>query len=207
MMLNQHSFKEKIMKRHASINRKTKETGINLDLTIDGSGENNINTGVPFLDHMLDLFSKHGLFDLKLKVDGDTEIDDHHSVEDIGICLGQAFREAIGDGSGITRYASISLPMDEALAQISLDLCNRTAFCFPYEFEKTKVGTFDTELVHEFFNAFANNARLALHIDIIRGSNVHHIIEGIFKGFGVCLDRATVIDPRKKGIPSTKGIL
>jgi len=195
------------MTRKASITRKTNETDIQLSFSIDGTGKNAIDTGVPFLDHMLDLFSKHGLFDLELTVKGDTEIDDHHTVEDIGICLGQALKEALGDSKGITRYASVNLPMDEALAEVAMDLCNRPTLCFSYEFEKPKVGSFDTELVLEFFNAFANNSRLALHIDVRRGLNVHHIIEAIFKGVGVCLDRATQIDPRKDSVPSTKGVL
>ena len=195
------------MKRQAEINRKTNETNIKLTLNIDGTGQNTIDSGVPFLDHMLDLFSKHGLFDLTLQVNGDIEIDDHHTVEDIGICLGQAFKSALGDCKGITRYASIALPMDEALSQVAMDLCNRATLCFPYHFEKAKVGSFDTELVYEFFNAFVNNAKISLHIDVIRGLNTHHIIEGLFKGFGVCLDKATTIDTRKTGIPSTKGLL
>lgn len=195
------------MKRQSEINRKTNETEIRLTLNIDGTGLNTINSGVPFLDHMLDLFSKHGLFDLTLEVNGDTEIDDHHTVEDIGICLGQALKSALGESNSITRYANVSIPMDETLAQVSMDLCNRATLCFSYQFEKAKVGHFDTELVYEFFNAFVNNSKIALHIDVIRGLNTHHIIEGIFKGFGICLDKATCIDPRKTGVPSTKGVL
>lgn len=195
------------MDRKAQITRQTNETSIELTLNVDGTGKRSIHSGVPFLDHMLDLFSKHGLFDLTLNVKGDTHIDDHHSVEDIGICLGQAFHKALGDCRGITRYASLSLPMDETLSSISLDLCNRATLSFSYHFEKAKVGTFDTELVYEFFNAFVNNAKIALHIDVIRGINTHHIIESIFKGVGVCLDRASLLDPRKTDIPSTKGSL
>lgn len=195
------------MTRKAKVERQTSETQISLSLNLDGPGKSSIQTGVSFLDHMLDLFSKHGLFILTLSANGDTHIDDHHSVEDIAICLGQAFKEALGSGKGITRYASVSVPMDEALCNIAIDISNRPYLSFNVSYPKTKVGTFDSELVEEFFNAFANNARVSLHIDVIRGQNLHHIIESIFKAFGICLDKATQIDIRKNDIPSTKGIL
>jgi len=195
------------MTREATIERKTSETQISLSLNIDGPGKSLIQTGVPFLDHMLDLFSKHGLFILTVAANGDTHIDDHHTVEDIAICLGEAFKKALGNGKGITRYASVSVPMDEALCNIAMDISNRPCLSFNVDFPKTKVGTFDAELVEEFFNAFVNNARMSLHIDMVRGQNLHHIIESIFKAFGVCLDKATQIDPRKDDIPSTKGVL
>ncbi|RAP30780.1 imidazoleglycerol-phosphate dehydratase HisB [Candidatus Marinamargulisbacteria bacterium SCGC AG-414-C22] len=194
-------------KRQASIERNTKETQIKLTFAIDGEGKAAVATGVGFFDHMLDLFSKHGLFDLDLSVTGDLEIDAHHTVEDVGICLGQAFQQALGTGKGINRYASAIIPMDESLCQIAIDVSNRPALGFNHNFEKDKVGEFDSELVEEFFNAFVNNARINLHIDMLKGTNLHHKIEACFKAFGVCLDRATQRDPRKKDIPSTKGIL
>jgi imidazoleglycerol-phosphate dehydratase len=193
--------------RNASIKRHTSETKVALDFTIDGEGKSNIKTGIPFLDHMLDLFTKHGLFNLTLKVDGDLDVDFHHSTEDAAICLGQATHKALGDCAGIVRYASGHFPMDEALSRIALDISGRPHLTFAGEFPKSKVGEFDVELVEEFFHAFVNNAKVSLHIDIIRGNNLHHIIESIFKGFGQVLDRATRIDPLKSGVPSTKGML
>ena len=194
-------------KRETTISRKTNETDITLSLNIDGTGKSSISTGIAFFDHMLDLFTQHGLFDLTIKATGDLEVDYHHCTEDIGICLGQALKTTLGDNKGITRYASSITPMDESLSQIAIDISNRPFLHFNYNFSKTKIGTFDVELIEEFFTAFVNNARISLHIDIIRGQNLHHIIESCFKGFGTCLDKATQIDPRKKGIPSTKGIL
>lgn len=194
--------------RKGSITRKTNETDIRLDLNLDGAGTGIIVTGIPFFDHMLTLFAKHGMFDLDIQLTGDIEVDYHHSVEDVGICLGQAFREALGDARGIKRYASGLIPMDETLCQMALDISNRPALVFNYQFPKTKIGTFDAELVEEFFNAFVNNARIALHINILHGSNLHHIAESCFKAFGIILDDATQIDPRKTElIPSTKGTL
>eukprot|EP01047_Picozoa_sp_COSAG01_P004954 COSAG01_NODE_165_length_23303_cov_269.524953_17_plen_197_part_00 len=193
--------------RTASITRKTNETNIQLSLCIDGSGKSNIQSGIGFFDHMLTLFSKHGLFDLDLKIQGDLEVDAHHSVEDAGLCLGQAFHKALGDCSGIARYASLILPMDEALCQLAIDISNRPYLNFDVNLPPNKVGEFDVELMEEFFNAFANNARINLHIKMLAGRNQHHIIESGFKALGVCLDRATQIDPRKTGVPSTKGVL
>ena len=196
-----------MIKREASINRHTNETKIDLKLIIDGNGKSEIKTGIGFFDHMLNLWTHHGLFDLELKVDGDLEVDFHHTVEDVGIALGQAFKEAIGDAKGITRYASGLTPMDEALCQIAIDYSNRPHLEFKNHLPKTKVGEFDVELTEEFLRAFVNNARITLHIDILKGSNLHHIIEACFKGLGRELDKVSQIDTRKKDIPSTKGVL
>ncbi|MBT5855693.1 imidazoleglycerol-phosphate dehydratase HisB [bacterium] len=193
--------------RQASISRDTKETQIQLDFTVDGDCKSDIKTGIGFLDHMLDLFTVHGLFDLKLRVNGDLEIDGHHTTEDVAICLGKALSEALNDSKGIHRYASGLIPMDEALCQIALDISGRPHLDFEGDFPKGKVGDFDVELVEEFFRAFVNNARVTLHINVLKGGNLHHMIEACFKAFGVILDRATQIDTRKKGVPSTKGVL
>lgn len=193
--------------RKHSIKRETKETSIELDLNIDGEGKSNIQTGIGFFDHMLDLFTNHGLFDLNVTVKGDLHIDFHHSVEDVGICLGIAFKEALGDCKGITRFANVLVPMDEALCQCAIDICNRPYLGFDHNFDKEKVGEFDAELVEEFLNAFVNNARLSLHMTILKGTNTHHKIESCFKALGQCLDKATQFDIRKKDVPSTKGIL
>jgi imidazoleglycerol-phosphate dehydratase len=193
--------------RRAKVTRKTSETNINLDLTIDGTGTPTIDTGVGFFDHMLTAMTKHGLFDLDVTCDGDLEIDQHHTVEDIGIALGQAFLESLGTKEGITRYATVTTPMDEALSTVSIDISGRAYLVFNAEGMKDKVGNFDTELVQEFFQAFASNAKVTLHINLEYGDNTHHIIESIFKGFGRCLDQATLKNPRIQGIPSTKGSL
>ncbi|MEK5037733.1 imidazoleglycerol-phosphate dehydratase HisB [Sporosarcina sp. FSL K6-3457] len=193
--------------RSKSISRQTAETKIKLDFSIDGSGETDIQTGVGFFDHMLTLFTKHGRFDLKVDCDGDTEVDQHHSVEDIGIVLGQAFYDSIGTKEGIERYATVSTPMDEALSTVSLDISGRSFLVFNVEGMKDKVGDFDTELVEEFFLAFTNNAKINLHINLQYGKNTHHIIESIFKGFGRALRVASTINPDVKGVPSTKGVL
>ncbi|CDO04034.1 imidazoleglycerol-phosphate dehydratase [Oceanobacillus picturae] len=193
--------------RKSNVTRKTAETDITLDLSIDGEGNSAIQTGIGFFDHMLILLSKHGLFDLEITCDGDLEVDQHHSVEDIGIALGQAFREALGSKEGITRYATVSSPMDEALSSISLDISGRSYLVFHVEGLKDKVGSFDTELVEEFFQAFASNAKVTLHINLLYGKNSHHIIESIFKGVGRALDLASQQNSRIKGVPSTKGTL
>lgn len=193
--------------RNFSISRETAETKIELDLNIDGSGSSDIQTGIGFFDHMLTLLTKHGLFDLKVRCDGDLEVDQHHSVEDVGIALGQAFHEAIGTKEGINRYASVTIPMDEALANVSLDISGRAYLVYNVEGLKDKVGNFDTELVEEFFQAFSSNAKINLHINLLYGRNTHHMIEAIFKGFGRALDEATLKSKRIKGIPSTKGVL
>jgi imidazoleglycerol-phosphate dehydratase len=195
------------MARYASISRTTKETDIQLEFVIDGEGKAELDTGVPFLTHMLDLFTKHGHFNLTVTAKGDTEVDDHHTTEDIGICLGQALREALGDKKGIKRYGNAFVPMDEALAQVVVDLSNRPHFEFRGEFPSQKVGTFDVELVHEFLWKLALEARMNLHVIVHYGRNTHHMIEAVFKALGRALDEATMIDPRVKGIPSTKGML
>jgi imidazoleglycerol-phosphate dehydratase len=196
-----------LMERMASIERKTNETNIQLTLAIDGEGRANLETGVPFLTHMLDLFTKHGQFNLTVDAKGDTEVDDHHTTEDIGICLGQALREALGNKRGIKRYGNAFVPMDEALAQVVVDLSNRPHFEMRGELPAQKVGTFDTELVHEFLWKLALEARMNLHVIIHYGKNTHHMIEAVFKALARALDEATTVDPRIKGVPSTKGML
>ncbi|MCY7761062.1 imidazoleglycerol-phosphate dehydratase HisB [Bacillus spizizenii] len=193
--------------RKAERARKTNETDIELAFTIDGEGQADIQTDVPFMTHMLDLFTKHGQFDLSINAKGDVDIDDHHTTEDIGICLGQALLEALGDKKGIKRYGSAFVPMDEALAQVVIDLSNRPHLEMRADFPAAKVGTFDTELVHEFLWKLALEARMNLHVIVHYGTNTHHIIEAVFKALGRALDEATTIDPRVKGIPSTKGML
>lgn len=193
--------------RTASVSRKTNETDITLSLGVDGSGKVAIDTDVPFLNHMLDLFAKHGQFDLNVEARGDVDIDDHHTVEDIGICLGQTLREALGDKAGIKRYASVFVPMDEALAQVVIDVSNRPHFELRGEFPSATVGSFSVELVHEFLWKLALEARITLHVIVHYGRNTHHMIEAVFKALGRALDEATSIDPRVKGVPSTKGVL
>ncbi|MBX9974325.1 imidazoleglycerol-phosphate dehydratase HisB [Cytobacillus firmus] len=195
------------MARTAEISRKTNETNITLSLNIDGEGKSDLETGVPFMTHMLDLFSKHGQFDLNIVANGDTDVDDHHTTEDIGICLGQVLKDALGDKKGIKRYGNAFVPMDEALAQVVVDLSNRPHLEMRAEFPSQKVGTFDTELVHEFLWKLALEARMNLHVIVHYGQNTHHIIEAIFKALARALDEATTIDPRIKGVPSTKGML
>jgi len=194
-------------KRQASKIRKTNETNIELTFTIDGKGKADLTTDVPFMTHMLDLFTRHGLFDLTLIGKGDTEIDDHHTTEDIGIVLGDALKDALGDKRGIRRYGNAFVPMDDALAQVVIDLSNRPHFELRGEIPAGKVGTFDTELVEEFLWKFALEARMNLHVIVHYGTNIHHIIEAIFKALGRALDEATQVDPRVDGIPSTKGSL
>ncbi|MFF5995260.1 imidazoleglycerol-phosphate dehydratase HisB [Lysinibacillus sp. KU-BSD001] len=194
--------------RFAKIARNTNETKIEVELNLDGSGQAEIQTGVGFMDHMLDLFIKHGLFDGKIIANGDTWIDDHHTTEDIGIVLGQVFREALGDKKGIKRYGNMFVPMDDALAHVVVDCSNRPHLEYrvvpPLN---AKVGTFDTELVYEFLWKFALEARINLHVNVPYGHNTHHIIEAIFKALARALDEAVQIDPRVKGVPSTKGLL
>lgn len=193
--------------REANISRKTKETDITCRLNIDGTGEFNINTGIGFFDHMLSGFSKHGFFDLDLSCKGDLIVDGHHSVEDTGIVLGTAIKEAIGDKKGIMRYGSTILPMDDALAMCAIDLCGRPYFVFDCEFPTERVGYLDTELVKEFFYAVSYSAGMNLHIKMIHGDNSHHMIEAIFKAFARALDEATLTDPRIRDVLSTKGSL
>ncbi|MED3647561.1 imidazoleglycerol-phosphate dehydratase HisB [Halalkalibacterium halodurans] len=193
--------------RKATIERKTGETQISLTFAVDGEGQSNLTTGVPFMTHMLDLFTKHGHFNLTIDAKGDTEVDDHHTTEDLGICLGLALKEALADKKGIRRYGSAFVPMDETLAQVVVDLSNRPHLEFRAYMPSEKVGTFDTELVHEFLWKLALEARMNLHVIVHYGENTHHIIEAIFKALARALDEATTIDPRVKGVPSTKGML
>lgn len=196
-----------MMTRSAKIARQTNETQIEIELNLDGEGKATVDTGVPFMDHMLDLFVKHGLYDGVIKANGDTEIDYHHTTEDLGIVLGQVVRQALGDKKGIRRYGHAFVPMDDALAQVFVDCSDRPHLEFRAELPQAKVGTFDTELVHEFFWKFALEARINLHIIVPYGHNTHHIIEAMFKATARALDDAVQIDPRVKGVPSTKGLL
>lgn len=193
--------------RQAKIVRETKETQIQAEVCLDGSGDTEIDTGVGFFDHMLTHLGKHGLFDVKVAAKGDLHIDAHHTVEDVGICLGQAFLKAAGDGTGLARFGHAVLPMDEALAEVAIDFSGRPYLVFRADIPKTKVGDFDSELVEEFFRAFAMNSRMTVHVNLRYGSNVHHCIEIIFKAFAKSLCRALEIDPRIKGVLSTKGVL
>ena len=193
--------------RIATINRKTKETDINLTLKLDGEGKGNIQTGIGFFDHMLEGFSRHGFFDLDLTIQGDLQVDGHHSVEDAGIVLGNAIKQALGDKAGIKRYGSSILPMDDALCMCAVDLCGRPYFAFDCEFTVDKVGYLDTELVREFFYAISYSAGMNLHIKMLSGMNNHHMIEAMFKAFARALDEATSKDPRINDVLSTKGSL
>ncbi len=194
--------------RTSEIVRKTKETDITLSLNLDGTGKSDIQTGVGFFDHMLTLFASHGMFDLVVKCNGDLEVDAHHTVEDVGICLGKAFAEALGDMKGIKRYADKIIPMDESLVLVAVDISGRPHLSLDLEVPAKKVGNFDTELVSEFFLSFVRNAKMTLHIQKMAGRNTHHIIEGCFKAFGRTLDEAVMFDPRREGVlPSTKGVL
>lgn len=195
------------MARTASIKRVTKETKIKLSIDLDGSGEAKVSTSVPFLDHMLDLFARHGLFDLEVDASGDIDIDFHHTVEDIGIVLGQAIKEALGDKKGIRRYGQATVPMDETLASVAIDLSGRPFMVYNVRLPKVKIGEFDVELAREFFQALANNLGANLHINVMYGDNVHHILEACFKATARALDMATQQDPRIEGVLSTKGKL
>ncbi|GAE44897.1 imidazoleglycerol-phosphate dehydratase [Mesobacillus boroniphilus JCM 21738] len=186
------------MERTATVKRYTNETKIDLDFSIDGEGKTTLETGVPFLSHMLDLFAKHGQFDLKVDAKGDVEVDGHHTTEDIGICIGQALRDALGDKKGIKRYGNAFVPMDEALAQVVIDLSNRPHLEMRAEFPAQQVGTFDVELVHEFLWKLALEARMNLHVIVHYGKNTHHMIEAVFKALGRALDEATTIDAGKR---------
>lgn len=193
--------------RSASVRRKTKETDVRVALTLDGGGDAQINTGVPFLDHMLELFARHGLFDLVVECRGDLHIDDHHSVEDVALSLGQAFAQALGAKTGITRYGAALVPMDESLCRVVVDLSGR--FYLVYEVETTRqtIGNFSVELAEHFWRSLAGAARMNLHINLLRGRNTHHILEATFKATARALRQAVERDPRARGIPSTKGVL
>jgi imidazoleglycerol-phosphate dehydratase len=194
--------------RKAESKRKTKETDIKAEVNLDGAGKYSVDTSIPFLDHMLSLMCKHGSFDLKIKARGDVDIDDHHTVEDIGIVLGKVFREALGDLKGISRYGQASVPMDESLASVTLDISGRSFLVYKVDFPKrSKLKGFDPDLIEDFFHAFVSNAGITLHVGMLYGRNTHHIIEAIFKAFGRALRQAAEIDPRVKGVPSTKGRL
>jgi imidazoleglycerol-phosphate dehydratase len=193
--------------RQARIIRKTKETRINLALNLDGRGTYKVSTTIPFLDHMLELFAKHGRFDLALKAQGDTHIDDHHLVEDIGIALGEAIAKAVGDKKGINRYGNFYLPMDESLSYVALDLSNRPYFVWKVKWTKSDIGRFDGLLLEHFFESVCSSARINLHMSLKYGKQPHHIAESLFKGFARALSNAVCRDPRVKGVPSTKGKL
>lgn len=196
------------MSRKALIKRKTKETDISLDFNLDGSGKYSINTSIPFLDHMLSLMCRHGLFDVKLKAKGDLDIDDHHTVEDIGIVLGKAVRQALGDMKAISRYGQASVPMDEALASVSLDISGRPYLVYKVEFpKKGKIKDFDPDLIEDFFHAFVSNSNITLHVNVLYGRNIHHMIEAVFKGLGRALRGAVSADKKIKGVLTTKGML
>jgi len=193
--------------RTASIKRDTAETQIELSINLDGSGQADINTGVGFFDHMLTLFAKHGLFDLTVKANGDLEVDQHHTVEDVGICLGKTILEAVGDKKGIVRYGSMTLPMEETLVTSALDLSGRMWFVYNVSFPTEKIGEFDSQLVREFWQAVSSNALMNLHLVLHHGENSHHISEGLFKATARALRQALVVDPRQPGVPSSKGTL
>ena len=194
--------------RKSSVKRKTTETNIKINFSIDGKGKGSINTQMPFLDHMLTLFTKHGLFDLYIDASGDLEVDYHHTVEDIGIVMGQAITRAVGEKRGIKRYGSAEIPMDETLASVALDLSGRPYLIYNVSLpRKVRIKEFDPDLIEDFFQAIVNNSGVTLHINLQYGRNIHHIFEAIFKAFGRALDEATTIDSRIKGVPSTKGKL
>jgi imidazoleglycerol-phosphate dehydratase len=194
-------------RRSASVERKTKETEINVQLVIDGSGEYEISTGIAFFDHMLESFTRHGAFDLRLTAKGDLEVDTHHTIEDVGITLGQAFREALGSAAGIRRYGSISLPMAESKLEVALDISNRPYLVYRVELENARIGNFDATLTEDFLYAFSQNAGIDLHVELAYGKNPHHVVEAIFKGLARALRTAAEIDARVKGLPTVKGAL
>jgi imidazoleglycerol-phosphate dehydratase len=195
------------MGRTGTVERKTKETEIIASVDIDGSGKAEIETGMPFFNHMLDTFSRHGLFDIKLQARGDLEVDYHHTVEDVGLALGEAFKKALGDKQGIRRFGEASCPLDETLAKVVIDLSGRPYLSYNVKLRPGRVGSFDTDLPHEFYAAFTNQLGMNLHIDVIRGENPHHIIEACFKAFARAMDTATSLDERITGVLSTKGSL
>ena len=195
------------MGRTGTVERKTKETQIVVAVELEGSGKAEIETGMPFFDHMLDSFTRHGLFDVKLQARGDLEVDYHHTVEDVGLALGEAFKKALGDKHGIRRFGEASCPLDETLAKVVIDLSGRPYLSYNVKIRPGRVGSFDTDLPHEFYAAFTNQLGMNLHIDVIRGENPHHIIEACFKAFARAMDMATALDERIMGVLSTKGSL
>jgi imidazoleglycerol-phosphate dehydratase len=196
------------MERKASIHRKTKETEILLDLNLDGTGDSEIRTGIPFMDHMLSLMAAHGFLDLKITATGDTQVDDHHTVEDLGICLGKAIHDGLGKKEGIRRYGQAIVPMDEALARVVLDISNRPFLAYRVLLKESKTGSFDISLVREFFRALVVHSGITMHVDLVSGDDPHHVAESIFKSFARALDQATGFEARLGGaVPSTKGLL
>ncbi len=194
--------------RTATVSRDTLETGISVSINLDGKGTSSFDTGVPFLEHMMEQIARHGVIDLEVSCKGDLHIDDHHTVEDIGITLGQAFKQALGDKKGIMRYGHAYVPLDEALSRVVIDFSGRPGLEYGVEFKRDRIGQFDVDLFHEFFQGFVNHAPATLHIDNLRGNNAHHIAETVFKAFGRALRAAVAVDPRMAGaIPSTKGTL
>ncbi len=193
--------------RSATVTRTTKETSIELSLNVDGSGRYDIQTGVPFLNHMLELFTRHGFFDLTIRATGDIEVDDHHTVEDVGLTLGQAFRQALGGKEGIRRFGEATVPLDEALINVVVDLSGRPFFAYDIKTKQSRIGTFDVELIHDFLLAFVNENGMNLHVRMLAGRNPHHVVEATFKGMARALDLATQRDPRVQGVLSTKGTL
>jgi len=193
--------------RRAEVRRKTKETEISLKLDLDGTGRHSVRTGIPFFDHMLSLLAYHGSIDLSLRAKGDIGVDSHHTVEDVGICLGEGIKKALGQAKGIQRYGMAMIPMDETLSSVALDLSMRPFLVFNMKLRRSKIGTFDLELVEEFFKALSNHGRMSLHINLLYGKNSHHMVEAVFKGFGRALREAVSRDDRTFRVPSTKGIL
>lgn len=196
------------MARTANIERKTKETDVKLQLNLDGKGSSKIDTGIPFIDHMLGLMAAHGFMDIQVKAKGDTEIDDHHTVEDLGICLGMAIHQALGEKKGIRRYGEATVPMDEVLSRVAIDISNRPFLAYRVSLGESKAGKFDVGLIKEFFRALVNYSGMTMHVDLISGDDAHHIAESIFKAFAKALDQATGVEDRLESkVPSTKGIL
>lgn len=197
------------MKKHrkAEVKRKTKETEVLLKMDLDGFGKHSIHTGLPFFDHMLSLLAHHSRMDLSLKAKGDIGVDAHHTVEDVGICLGDGIRKAVGEAKGIQRYGMALVPMDETLASVALDLSMRPCLVYHMKLKRSKIGTFDLELVEEFFRALCNHGRITLHINLLYGKNSHHMVEAVFKGLGRALREAVSLDERSPQVPSTKGVL
>ena len=196
------------MKRSSSILRKTNETDIKVELNLDGPGKVSVDTGIPFLDHMLNLTAAHGFLDINIKANGDTDIDYHHTIEDLGICLGMAVSEALEDKKGIKRYGQATVPMDEAMSSVVIDISNRPYLAYRVSTENSKTGNFDIRLLEEFFRAFVNSSGITMHVDLLAGKDAHHVAESVFKAFGRALDIATSVEKRLKGtVPSTKGVL
>ena len=193
--------------RKGKFSRETKETEVRVELDIDGEGKGEISTGIPFFDHMLELLSRHSLFDLRVEAEGDLEVDFHHTVEDVGITLGRAFWEALGDKKGISRYGWAIIPMDEALSMVAVDVSSRPGLVFKGEIKREKVGGFDAELLPVFLKSFSDHAGITLHVWVMYGDNLHHVMESVFKALGKALRMAVSFDPREKGLPSTKGLL